>query len=172
MNLLIKPIKIYIDFNKWLSVSSIETNLKRVFFIYFHKVKYKIIIYFLIFIKLLSSILIGLHYLIEENQKLILEPPSFILISILIFAITQYISWQFYPKNISLKHKRFYYLGLTSICISIFFAETVNPTYLIILVKSCSWLLFISVLSEIHRIYKFKKWIYILSQLEVVQCTI
>jgi len=114
-------------------------------------------IYVLIALKLILSLIICLFYLLLDDKQLIIKVPRYILILILAYTVIQFFSWQLYPKQSVIKYKRFYYIGLTSICISIFFADKVNHTYLIILVKSCSWLLFISVLSEIHRIYKFKK---------------
>jgi len=76
---------------------------------------------------------------------------------VLIYTASQYFSWQLYPKNKTLKYKRFYYIGLLAICLPVFLYDKENAVFWVILIKTCCWLLVVSVLAEIIWIIKINK---------------
>ena len=111
-------------------------------------------IYVLIALKLILSLIICLFYLLLDDKKLIIKVPRYILILILAYTVIQYFSWQLYSKQSLIKYKRFYYIGLIGICLPIFLYTDKHAIYWVIIVKSFSWMLLISVLMEIRWIAK------------------
>ena len=105
--------------------------------------------YILIFIKLGLAIPVCMYYVTLINDYDLVHIPVYIWILVLIYTSLQFLNKQVNP-NLPIQITVFYYIGLLSVALPVFFVDKFQRIDWILVAKIGSWFLIVSVLWQMR----------------------